>query len=107
LKAADILVVPSLSEGLPNVVLEAFAVEVPVVATDVGGNPELVIQGETGLIVPPSEGSRLAEAMEWMLRHEDETRAMAARALDLVRTRFNFETQAARLCELYSRVRTV
>ena len=52
LSASDILVLPSLSEGRPNVILEAFACEVPVVATNVGGVPELMINGETGYIVP-------------------------------------------------------
>jgi glycosyltransferase involved in cell wall biosynthesis len=51
--AADVFVLPSFTEGLPNVVLEASAAQVPVVATAVGGTPELVADGRTGFLVPP------------------------------------------------------
>lgn len=59
----DILVLPSLSEGLGYVILEAMAYGKPVVATDVGGVPELVAHGRTGLLVPPRDATGLAEAL--------------------------------------------
>jgi glycosyltransferase involved in cell wall biosynthesis len=61
--ASDVLCLPSRSEGTPNVVVEALASGVPVVATRVGGVPELVRQGENGLLVPPEDAPALAEAL--------------------------------------------
>lgn len=63
LKAADVLVLPSLWEGMPNVVLEAMACGRAVIGTDVEGTGELVIDGETGWLVPPESVDKLAEAM--------------------------------------------
>src|SRR5262249_4321633 len=59
----DIVVHPSLTEGLSNVVLEAMAAGLPVVATRVGGNPELVQDGRTGVLVPPRDATALAQAI--------------------------------------------
>jgi len=59
----DFLVLPSLSEGRPNVVLEAMATALPIIATSVGGIPELIADGQTGLLVPPGDAGRLADAI--------------------------------------------
>lgn len=59
----DIFVLPSLFEGLSNVVLEAMAMRMPVVATSVGGNPDVVSSGENGFLVPPRDVSKLAAAL--------------------------------------------
>lgn len=61
--AADVVTLPSWSEGTPNVVLEALAAGRPVVASNVGGIPDVVLQGETGLLVPPRDASALADAL--------------------------------------------
>ena len=63
LKSSDLLVLPSLWEGMPNVVLEAMACGRAVIGTDVEGTSELVIEGETGWLVPPESVEKLAEAM--------------------------------------------
>jgi glycosyltransferase involved in cell wall biosynthesis len=63
LAAADALVMSSVSEGLPNVVMEALAARLPVVATDVGGVSELVVPERTGTLVPPDDPAALASAM--------------------------------------------
>jgi len=67
LDAADGFVLSSAWEGLPNAVMEAMAAAKPVVATNVGGVPELVKEGETGFIVPPRNPEALAQAMEKMM----------------------------------------
>ncbi len=63
----DLFVMPSLWEGLPNAVMEAMAARLPVVATNVDGTPELVIDGETGLLVPPRSAEALADAIAKLL----------------------------------------
>jgi glycosyltransferase involved in cell wall biosynthesis len=67
LRDVDLVVHPSLSEGLSNVILEAMAAALPVVATRVGGTPELVRDGATGLLVPPGNASDLAQAIARLL----------------------------------------
>src|SRR5262245_14539104 len=76
LPAADLLVLPSYTEGLPNVVLEAFAAGVPVVATAVGGTPEVVEDGHSGFLVPPGDAPRLAQRVAELLANEARRRAM-------------------------------
>ncbi len=68
MNSADVLVLPSLSEGRPNVVLEAMACELPVVATAVGGTPELVKDGEVGFLIPPRSPESIAEKVVLLLR---------------------------------------
>jgi len=68
LKEIDILVMPSLREGMPIVALEAMAAGVPIVATTVGGNTELIEDGKTGILVEPSDGGDLAEGIDRILR---------------------------------------
>jgi glycosyltransferase involved in cell wall biosynthesis len=103
IKGADLLVHPSLSEGLPNAILEAMAVGTPVVATAVGGVPELVRHEVTGVAVRP-QASDLARAIEWAAKHGDELDRMAAAARDHVLRAFAFERQAVLLQALYARV---
>ena len=63
LTALDAFVLPSLREGLSNAVMEAMAMECPVIATDVGGQREVVIDGETGLLVQPADAGALRSAL--------------------------------------------
>ena len=67
----DVAVLASLSEGFSNVILEYMASSKPVVATEVGGNPEIVVQGETGLLVPPADGDALAGAILSILEDKE------------------------------------
>jgi glycosyltransferase involved in cell wall biosynthesis len=89
LASADIFVLSSRSEGLPISVLEAMAAGLPVVATDVGGLSELVVDGKTGLLVPPADGTALAEAVQRLLRDPELRRRFGARARLRAEQRFD------------------
>lgn len=78
--AADVFVNPSDMEGLPLVVLEAMTLGTPVVATSVGGVPSVVVDGETGVLVPPGRPSELADAMANLLRDRNRAATLADRA---------------------------
>lgn len=87
---ADVLVLPShpVVETLPLVVLEAMAAGVPVVASAVGSVPEVVRDGETGLLIPPADSHALAEAVTRLFNHRSLGHGMAERAKKLVLTRY-------------------
>jgi glycosyltransferase involved in cell wall biosynthesis len=82
---ADIFVLPAIGECYGHVICEAMATGLPVVATKVGAIPELVTDGETGLLVPPSSPSALADALRMLIRHPDRRLSMGERALQLAR----------------------
>ncbi|RMG43943.1 MAG: glycosyltransferase family 1 protein [Acidobacteria bacterium] len=98
---ADLLVNPSRSEGLPNVILEAFRVGTPVVATEVGGVPEAVVDGETGWTVPPDDPEALAGAIEQALRSPAEAQRRAERARERLSREFDPERQTRALAAIY------
>jgi glycosyltransferase involved in cell wall biosynthesis len=91
---ADMLVLPSLTEGLPNVALEAAAAGVPVVATAVGGTPEVVVNGQTGFLVPRADPNRLAARMSDLLMRPNWARAFGAAGRRRVEDQFSFAGQA-------------
>lgn len=79
----------SLTEGLPMVLLEAMRAGIPVVATSVGGIPELLQGGDTGIMVPPADPVELARGMAWALAEGEAARAKATRARALVASRYS------------------
>jgi len=97
----DLFLMTSLTEGLPNTVLEAMAMEVPVVSTDVGGVPELVLQRETGLLCPAGNAASLADAVSNLLEQPQRRRAMARKARKRIQDRFNFKKRVQLLEEIY------
>jgi len=103
-QAMDLLVLPSLTEGLPNVVLEAFAYAKPVVGTSVGGVPEVVEDGTNGFLVPPGRPDLLAEAITRCLTIPDTMRKMGEAGYRTVKSRFSFEEQTTRLESIYHRL---
>jgi glycosyltransferase involved in cell wall biosynthesis len=80
LHGLDLVVSASTYEAFPTVILEAMSQQVPVIATDVPGNRDLVKNGDTGLLTPAGDAGRLAEAILYLLSHPDQGIAMAARA---------------------------
>ncbi|MBI4639350.1 MAG: GT4 family glycosyltransferase PelF [Candidatus Tectomicrobia bacterium] len=102
LSAMDIFVLSSLSEGFPVALLEAMAAGLPVVATDVGGNREIVVHGETGLLVPPKSGNELAEAISYLLSNEREAAKMGQAGRKRVRQLFSFDKMIERYEAVYT-----
>ena len=104
LAAMDIFLLTSLFEGLPRVVLQAMAASVPVVATDTGGVAEVVVDGETGRLVPPGNPSAAAEAIV-ALAHDAETRRrFAAAARSRLGEDFDSRRMVRDLEDLYDEV---
>ena len=91
LAALDVFVLPSLREGMPFSVLEAMGAGLPVVATTVGGVPEVVDEGETGLLVPPRNASALTQATLALLNDADRRTRMGAAALRKVHSQFTMD----------------
>jgi glycosyltransferase involved in cell wall biosynthesis len=101
LAASDALVLPSWAEGLPLVVLEAMAAGRPVVASAVGGTPEAVVEGETGLLVPPQDVPALVRALDALLADSDRAAALGEAGRARVRERFDADAAAQRILGLY------
>jgi glycosyltransferase involved in cell wall biosynthesis len=102
----DLVVLPSRSEGLPNVMLEAFRADVPVVATRVGAVPEVLEGTDAGRMVPPEDPSRLAEAIVAALdaANAPGSSAAAARARAEVVARFSLASRVRAHLDLYAEV---
>lgn len=100
LSAFDLLVLPSFTEGLPNIALEGSAARVPIVATAVGGTPEIVRDQENGLLVPAGDPHLLAERIARLLSLPELRRSMGERGRHLVEREFSFAGQARRYCDL-------
>lgn len=98
----DVLVSASLWEGLPTVLLEAMALGVPVVATDVSGSREIVRTGATGQLVPVGDPARLAQAILAVIRNPGRTAGMAENAA-LVARDYTVQDAARRYSDLYRR----
>jgi glycosyltransferase involved in cell wall biosynthesis len=103
-QAFDIIAVPSHVEPLGNATLEAMAAGRPVVGSNVGGIPEMVDAGNTGLLVPPSDPETLARALESLVHQPERRDAMAAAARRRARDVFSIEAHGRRLQAQYDRV---
>lgn len=101
LAAGTALVLPSLWEGLPNVILEAMAAGLPVVATRVEGTSELVIEGRTGWLVPPQSPQELAVAIEMLLSDPARSKAMGQLGRERATSEFSWDKMADRYNDLY------
>jgi colanic acid/amylovoran biosynthesis glycosyltransferase len=103
---ADLLAMPACvrnndQDGIPTVLIEAMAMEIPVVATRVSGIPELVRDGESGLLVNPDDPEALAAALARVLADRGLARTLALAGRDWVLSEFNLQRSAARLWELF------
>jgi glycosyltransferase involved in cell wall biosynthesis len=98
----NVSVLPSLSEALSNVLIESMAAGVPVVATDVGGNPEVVEDGVTGILVPPCDGEALARGIGAFLGDPARAARMGMAGKERAFERFSFERAVRETEDLYA-----
>jgi glycosyltransferase involved in cell wall biosynthesis len=98
---ASAFILPSYSESFPMTLLEAMASGTPVVATAVGGVPEMIVPGSTGLLVPPKDASALAEGIAMVLDDHRLARSLCMRARDRVTEEFSASVMAQRTAEVY------
>ena len=101
LQEADLMVLPSHTEGLPNAALEAFAMEVPVLATRVGGTPEVVADGVNGRLVPAHSPEGLAAGIVSFLDDPATWRRWAQQSRQTVEAHFDFRTRTSKLEAIY------
>ena len=104
LKAFDIFVFPSLTEGLPLVVIEAMATGLPIVASHVGGIPELVVNGETGFLVSPTSKEEIKETIIKLLNNPELRKEMGQIARKRFETHFSLPQMVQKYIEVYEEV---
>ena len=104
LRGFDCFVLPSLAEGISNTILEAMASGLPVIATRVGGNPELVIEGKTGQLVPTGDPEAMAAALIAYARNPEQARAVGQAGRAEIERRFSMEAMVAAYQGLYDRL---
>jgi glycosyltransferase involved in cell wall biosynthesis len=101
LQTMDIFVLPSYSEGVSLALLEAMAAGLPVIVSRVGGNPEVVTDGETGLLIPPRDAEALAQALERLLADPSGAKELGKNARRLVEVNYSLERLGREINEIY------
>lgn len=103
-EAADVFALSSLREGLPNVLLEAMALETPVVATRIAGVPRVIDHDQSGLLIAPGDVAELAAALQRMLADPGLRSRLAATARDVIESRYSFAARMQKMVEVYRTV---
>ncbi len=101
LALSDVFLLPSHWEGCPASILEAMAAEVPVVATKVGGIPEIVEDRQTGLLIPPRDPDTICRAIVWVIENPREVEAMVAGAKEQITERFSLDQMVSKIEATY------
>lgn len=101
LQASDLFVLPSLTEGMPNSLLEAMATGLPCIATRVGGTPDLIAHGQNGVLVPPGDPKAVAEAMAHLLEYPREAAGLGLEARRTVEAAYSIDRIVDRYAALY------
>ena len=104
LKALDVFVLSSLNEGISNTILEAMATALPVVATNVGGTPELIVDGHTGIMVPPRSPASIASAILTYLKDETLCRRHGHAGRSRVLANYSIKNMVTEYERVWSRV---
>lgn len=100
----DLVVQSSFTEGMPNVIMEALLMEVPVIATDVGGTREVVRDGVTGVLIPPDDMAALVDALETFLTDRSAMQSQANKGRIDIRNRFDHTRRVDRLVNVYTQI---
>ena len=103
MRGLDCFVLPSRAEGVSNTILEAMATRLPIVATRVGGNAELIESGMSGTLVPPADPDALARAIIAYSHDRAAARRHAKAAYHVALTRFSLATMVATYASIYER----
>jgi glycosyltransferase involved in cell wall biosynthesis len=103
LSAADSVLMPSLTEGFPRTAIEAMAAGKPVIATNVGGTPEAIIDGETGILVPARDSDALASAIVRLVGDSDLQARLGAAGRERAAQNYSVDKYVSRLDEMYRR----
>ena len=103
-RQADVFIYPSYHEGMPMAVLEAMACGLPIVATRVGGLPDLVSDGANGVLVEPGQPDQLVDALRRLLSAPELRRGMQEKSYQLTVERYDMERHVKRLIDIYHRV---
>ena len=101
LSASDIFILPTLTEALPTVLAEAMACRLPIVASAVGGVPEMVVDGVNGILVQPANPAELSQVCNNLLAHPDKLSALGESGWSFVNQKFNINQQVTQLQDLY------
>ncbi len=101
IKSSSIVVVPSRMESLPTTVKEAFYLNVPVIGTNVGGIPELIKNNETGIIVPPENSSKLAQAVNELLSNNEQAEKLATNGNTFVKNNMTWDVVLPKYVQFY------
>ena len=101
IKSSSIVVVPSRMESLPTTVKEAFYLNVPVIGTDVGGIPELIKNNETGIIIPPENPSKLAQAINELLSDKEKSEKLAVNGNAFVKNNMTWNVVLPKYIQFY------
>jgi sugar transferase (PEP-CTERM/EpsH1 system associated) len=104
MRGLDLFVLPSLAEGVSNTLLEAMASGLPVLATRVGGNPELVEEGRSGMLVPPAEPHAMAFAIREYCSNRDMAKRQGVLAREIATRRFGLDVMVTNYLNLYDRL---
>jgi len=104
LSAADVFVLPTYMEGMPNVVLEAMACRLPVIASNVGGIPEAIKDCQNGLLIEPKDVTSLINSMEFMLDHKPEVKKMGQMGYNVAKKKFSWKQNSLQVIKSYKDV---
>ena len=101
LKESNILVIPSRMESIPQVIKEAFFLKIPIIATNVGGIPELIVHKKTGMLIPPNDPKKLKETISELLSNKELSEKISNNGFDFVINNLTWEVLLPKYIKFY------